>query len=168
MFRRSEPEDRPDRQAIHPKEVRMKNGSGSEVTVVGQGARLEGTVVSTGSLRIDGRVTGRINADADVVLSSNSQVEADIQAQNVTVAGKFKGNIVAKGTTELARGGRVEGNITSKSLIVAEGAFFSGQSVMDQQGATRAGGEPAGQVHDGAGEGDGASRPVGVERSRAG
>lgn len=146
----------------------MKNGSGSEVTVVGQGARLDGTVVSTGSLRIDGRVTGKINADGDVLLSSNSQVEADIQAQNVTVAGRFKGNIVAKGTAELARGGRVEGNITSKSLMVAEGAFFSGQSVMDQQGSARAGGEPAGHARAGSAEGDGASRPVGVEGSRAG
>lgn len=113
----------------------MKNGSSSEVTVVGQGAQLEGTVVSAGSLRIDGRVTGKINADGDVMLSSHSQVEADIFAQNVTVAGAFKGNIVAKGTAEVARGGRVEGNITSKTLVVAEGAFFSGQSVMDQHGA---------------------------------
>jgi cytoskeletal protein CcmA (bactofilin family) len=166
MFRRSEGDDRHDRQVINPREVRMKNGSGSEVTVVGQGARLEGTVVSTGSLRIDGRVTGKINADGDVVLSSHSQVEADIYAQNVSIAGRFKGNIVAKGTAELARGGRVEGNVTSKTLMVSEGAFFSGQSVMDQQVTQHA----AGGATDGATErradGDGSARPVAVEGSR--
>jgi cytoskeletal protein CcmA (bactofilin family) len=162
MFRRNEADERHDRQAINPREVRMKNGSGSEVTVVGQGASLEGTVVSTGSLRIDGRVTGKINADGDVVLSSHSQVEADISAQNVTIAGRFKGNIVAKGTAELARGGRVEGNVTSKSLMVAEGAFFSGQSVMDQQAA---GGAP-GATSDRRADGDGATRPVAIEGSR--
>jgi cytoskeletal protein CcmA (bactofilin family) len=52
----------------------------------------------------------------------------------VTVAGRFKGNIVVAGRAELARGGRVDGNITSKSLVIAEGAVFTGQSIMDQQG----------------------------------
>ena len=68
-----------------------------EVTVVGQGARLEGTIVSAGSLRIDGQVKGQVNADGDVMLSPQSQVEADINAENVIVAGRFKGNIVVKG-----------------------------------------------------------------------
>jgi cytoskeletal protein CcmA (bactofilin family) len=106
---------------------------GSEVTVVGQGAKLEGTVVSAGSLRIDGQVKGQINADGDVMLSPQSQVEADIRAQNVSVAGRFKGNIVVKGRAEIARGGRVDGNVTSKTLVIEEGAIFQGQSIMDQQ-----------------------------------
>src|ERR687896_87654 len=88
---------------------------GAEVTVIGQGARLEGTVVSAGSLRVDGQVRGKIQADGDVMLSAPSQVEADIQAENVSIAGKFKGNI------------------TSKTLVVQEGGVFCGQSMMDQQ-----------------------------------
>jgi cytoskeletal protein CcmA (bactofilin family) len=111
-----------------------------EVTIVGQGAKLEGTVVSAGSLRIDGQVKGQINADGDVTLSPQSQVEADIRAQNVAVAGRFKGSIVVKGRAELARGGRVDGNITSKTLVVEEGAVFQGQSIMDQPAPT---GQPA-------------------------
>jgi cytoskeletal protein CcmA (bactofilin family) len=105
------------------------------VTVVGQGARLEGTVVSAGSLRIDGQVKGKISAEGDVLLSAHSHVEAEIQAQNVTVAGRFKGNIAVTGRAELARGGRVDGNVTAKALVVAEGAVFNGQSLMDQQPA---------------------------------
>jgi cytoskeletal protein CcmA (bactofilin family) len=111
----------------------MAEQQSGEVTIVGQGAKLEGTVVSAGSLRIDGQVKGQINADGDVMLSPQSQVEADIHAQNVTVGGRFKGSIVVKGKAELARGGRVDGNITAKTLIVEEGAVFQGQSIMDQQ-----------------------------------
>ena len=51
---------------------------------------LEGNVVSAGSLRIDGQVKGQINADGDVTLSPQSQVEADIRAQNVSVAGRSR------------------------------------------------------------------------------
>ncbi len=110
-----------------------------EVTVVGTGARLEGNVVSAGSLRIDGQVKGQINADGDVVLSPQSQVEADIRSQNVSVAGRFKGNIVVKGKAHLARGGRVDGNITSKTLVVEEGGVFHGQSIMDATAASGSG-----------------------------
>lgn len=117
---------------------RMAEQQGGEVTIVGQGAKLEGTVVSAGSLRIDGQVKGQINADGDVMLSPQSQVEADIRAQNVAVAGRFKGSIMVKGRAELTRGGRVDGNITSKTLVVEEGAIFQGQSVMDQQAQAQA------------------------------
>ena len=112
-------------------ERRAQMAENGEVTVVGVGARLDGNVVSAGSLRIDGQVKGQINADGDVTLSPQSQVEADIRAQNVTVAGRFKGNIAVKGKAHLARGGRVDGNITSKSLVVEEGGIFHGQSIMD-------------------------------------
>ena len=97
-----------------------------EVTIVGAGARLEGNVVSAGSLRIDGQVKGQINAEGDVTLSPQSQVEADIRAQNVSVGGRFKGNLIVKGKAHLARGGRIDGNITSKTLVVEEGGIFHG------------------------------------------
>ncbi len=119
--------------------------SGGDVTVVGQGARLEGTLVSAGSLRIDGQVKGKVSAEGDVSLTAQSRVEADIEATNVVVAGAFRGNIVAKGKAELARGGRVEGNITARTLIVAEGALFSGQSIMGEP-RPQAQGQPQAQV----------------------
>jgi cytoskeletal protein CcmA (bactofilin family) len=135
VFRRGE-DDRHD--PIDPKEVRMADTSGSEVTVVGQGASIEGTLVSAGSLRIDGQVKGKITAEGDVGLSAQSRVEADIHAQNVTVGGQLRGNIVAKGKAELVRGGRVEGNITARTLVIAEGALFSGQSIMGDPAAQQA------------------------------
>ncbi len=122
---------------------RMAENQGGEVTIVGKGAKLEGTVVSAGSLRIDGQVKGQINADGDVMLSPQSQVEADIRAQNVAVAGRFKGTIVVKGRAEISRGGRVDGDITSKTLVIEEGAIFQGQSIMDQPQPGQAAAPPA-------------------------
>ena len=122
-------------EATNPKRKGAEMADNGEVTIVGAGARLDGNLVSAGSLRIDGQVKGQINADGDVSLSPQSQVEADIRAQNVSVAGRFKGNIVVKGKAHLARGGRIDGNITSKSLIVEEGGTFHGQSIMDASGS---------------------------------
>jgi cytoskeletal protein CcmA (bactofilin family) len=133
IWKREESGTVPAQPAVTPErgEERTMAEQNGEVTIVGQGAKLEGTVVSAGSLRIDGQVKGQINADGDVALSPQSQVEADIRAQNVSVAGRFKGNLVVKGKAHLARGGRIEGNITSKTLVVEEGGVFHGQSIMD-------------------------------------
>ena len=70
-----------------------------------------------------------------MILSSHSHVEADIQAQNVVTGGTLKGSITARTRTELAQGGRVEGTIRSKVLVVREGALFSGQASIDLEDA---------------------------------
>ena len=127
-------------QAPVPQRREAHQMTDNEVTIVGAAAKLEGTVVSAGSLRIDGQVKGQIQADGDVTLSPQSQVEADIRAQNVSVAGRFKGNLVVKGKAHLARGGRIEGNITSKTLVVEEGGVFHGQSLMDGSAPSAAAG----------------------------
>jgi cytoskeletal protein CcmA (bactofilin family) len=152
IFRRDDDEPDPV-EATAPAPARREDQMAEqdgEVTIIGAGARLEGNVVSAGSLRIDGQIKGQINAEGDVALSPQSQVEADIRAQNVSVAGAFKGNITVKGKAHLARGGRVDGNINSKSLVVEEGGIFHGQSIMDgsssssgQAGASQ--GAPAAQ-----------------------
>jgi cytoskeletal protein CcmA (bactofilin family) len=145
MFRRQDAEALHEGSAERPSvpERREEAMTDSEVTIVGAGARLEGNVVSAGSLRIDGQVKGQINAEGDVALSPQSQVEADIRAENVSVGGRFKGNIVVKGKAHLARGGRVDGNITSKSLVIEEGGIFHGQSIMDATAAAAGSGAGA-------------------------
>jgi cytoskeletal protein CcmA (bactofilin family) len=154
IWRRDEAETAGGEQAPPARERKDgKMAENGEVTIVGAGARLEGNVVSAGSLRIDGQVKGQINADGDVTLSPQSQVEADIRAQNVSVAGRFHGNIVVKDRAHLAKGGRIDGNITSKTLVVEEGGVFHGQSIMDagassgprssgQAGSSSTGGAP--------------------------
>ncbi len=126
IWKREEEPDEAVRQGVR----KMAEETGGEVTIIGQGAKLEGTVVSAGSLRVDGQLKGSIQAEGDVLLSAQSVVEADIKAANVSVAGSFKGDVAVKGTAELARGGRIEGNITSKTLVIQEGGVFSGQSIM--------------------------------------
>jgi cytoskeletal protein CcmA (bactofilin family) len=118
-----------------PSEPGIKETLGPEMTILGRGAQLEGTLVSTESIRIDGQAKGKIAARVDVILSSDSHVEADIQAENVVAEGTLKGSITARTMAEVAEGGRVEGTIRSKALVVSEGALFSGQASIDLQDA---------------------------------
>ena len=129
MLRRRDPNDGQD--PDEPDEPGIKETLGPEMTVVGRGTQLEGTLLSAESIRIDGEAKGTIAARGDVILSSHSQVEADIRAENVVMGGELRGNIRARTRTELASGGRLVGKIRSKLLVVREGAQFSGQSSVD-------------------------------------
>ena len=133
MFGRRHPEE--DEGSVQPGEPGINETLGPEMTVVGRGAQVEGTLVSAESIRIDGQAKGKIAARGDVILSSQSHVEADIRAQNVVSGGTLKGNITARTRTELAQGGRVEGTIRSKVLVVRDGAVFSGQASIDLEDA---------------------------------
>lgn len=113
-------------------------GRGSELTVIGKGARLEGNLISAASLRIEGAVKGQITAEGDVIVAEGSDVAADIRATNVTIGGRYTGNITAAGTLELESSARVEGNVSCQSLIVNRGAVFSGQSMMEGGSQERA------------------------------
>ena len=106
-------------------------GGDQTVTVIGNGARLEGNLIAAASLRIEGTVTGTITAEGDVIIAPEAEVAADIKSTNTTLGGHYTGNVVASGTIELTSTARVEGNLTCRTLVVNQGAIFSGQSIMD-------------------------------------
>jgi cytoskeletal protein CcmA (bactofilin family) len=105
----------------------------SDVSVVAKGARLEGKVAISGSLQVEGQIKGEIKADGDVELLPQGVVEGDIEGQNVRVAGILTGHVVAKNKAHVSPGGRVEGDITSNALIIEEGAYFIGSSIMGEK-----------------------------------
>ena len=55
---------------------------------------------------------------------------ADLMAQNVTIAGQVSGNIKCLHRLELLPTARLKGDIVAGSLVISEGAVFSGSSQM--------------------------------------
>ncbi len=110
----------------------MANQQSDDVSVVGQGARIEGTLSSTGSLRIHGRLSGDIAVDGDVSVAAGSDVRADINARSISLAGKVKGNLTAPGEVVLPSQSRVEGDVRAQSVTVhgtVDGDLVAEQSV---------------------------------------
>ena len=90
----------------------------SQVSVVGPGTKIEGTVVAAGSLRVEGEVKGKITAEGEVSLTPQGRVEANIQAGSITLAGRVKGNLTAKGNVSLPADSRLDGNIRGHNADV--------------------------------------------------
>ncbi|HUI31769.1 MAG TPA: polymer-forming cytoskeletal protein [Candidatus Acidoferrales bacterium] len=102
----------------------------TQINIVAQGTRFEGKITSSGSLRIDGQVTGDISLTGDLVIGANGEISGNVDAQTVTVGGKVTGNINAKNKLVFESKARIKGDIRASKLVIDEGAMFDGKCEM--------------------------------------
>ncbi len=102
----------------------------TQINIVAHGTRFEGKITSSGSLRIDGQITGDISLTGDLVIGANGEISGNIDAQTVTVGGKVTGNINAKNKLVFENKARIKGDIRASKLVIDEGATFDGKCDM--------------------------------------
>ena len=98
-------------------------------TVLGASCTLDGTLVSTGNVRLDGTFNGSLDIHGNVLVGETAKIAADITAKNISIAGAVRGNVTGK-KVQLLRTGRVWGDITATALSTEEGAFIDGKISM--------------------------------------
>lgn len=101
-------------------------------TLIGEGTLLEGNMLSSHSLRIDGKVIGDISTEGTIHIGDKGEVQGAVKAMNVILSGKVQGNVEAKETLRITDGGKLLGDGKIKTLIVDENGFFEGNSKMHQ------------------------------------
>ena len=112
------------------KDRQLSSGDMKVDTYIGKGARVHGTVSVSGTVRVDGFVDGVVEAEKDVIVGQGGLVTSSITAANVTVAGELRGDVKASGRLEIARTGKVFGDVAIASFVVEEGATFLGKCEM--------------------------------------
>ena len=101
---------------------------------VGLHSAVSGEANFKGMLRVDGRVSGRINSqDGTLIVSAGGQVDADIEVAVAKINGTVKGDIRARERIEFGRTARVTGNIHTPALVIEQGAIFEGSCRMTEQ-----------------------------------
>ncbi|MBS3873648.1 MAG: polymer-forming cytoskeletal protein [Firmicutes bacterium] len=99
-------------------------------TIVGAGTLFVGDIHVKGTLRIDGRVEGKVISSGDVVVGETGALEAEVRGRSIKLAGTLKGNAFASGTLELASTGKLYGDIEVGKVVISDGAVFQGQCKM--------------------------------------
>ncbi|MGM0445802.1 MAG: bactofilin family protein [Bacillota bacterium] len=97
-------------------------------TVFGQQTEFDGELRTKGSIRIEGKITGTIDADGDVFVGESGVVSSNIEARKVVIAGKVNGNVTVNEKLEILQTGTLKGDIKAKKLVIEEGAKFIGKS----------------------------------------
>ncbi len=95
---------------------------------IGRSVRVEGKVISTEDLTIDGHVEGSIElGDQSLTIGPSATITADLVATNVTISGAVMGNVRAREQLDVRATGSVVGDIVAPRLVMAEGAVITGQ-----------------------------------------
>ncbi len=101
------------------------------VGMVEPGIEFEGRLkFASGMIRLNAHFKGEIQSEGLIVVADQGEVEAEIHARNVSVAGKVKGAIHARERIEIREHGVVLGDIYTPSLVVDPGGYFDGQCHM--------------------------------------
>ncbi len=93
---------------------------------VGPTANMHADLVCDGIVKIDGVYRGSIKTVSNVIISEKGRVDAQIEAQNVSVSGQAKGSIVANGRLEILSTGRVWADVTVSSFLLDDGGKLHG------------------------------------------
>ena len=104
----------------------------SQEKVIEINAQMDGTL-SFGdpvNLRITGRFSGKLDTKGTLTVGQTGYVEAHIQGDNIVIAGKVKGNVMAKKMLVLMPTAVLTGDISTPKLNIVEGAVFQGRCQM--------------------------------------
>src|SRR5437660_11865270 len=98
-----------------------------EQATIGKSLVIKGEVTGSESLYIDGRVEGTINLPGNrVTVGRNGQVQANVNAREVVVLGKVKGNLTASDRVDIRNEGSLTGDVVCQRISIEDGAYFKG------------------------------------------
>lgn len=100
------------------------SGKSSVPSIISADLKINGDLVCSGDIQVDGWVEGDIQSRS-IVVGEGATVHGGLQAETVRICGLVKGAIKAD-TVVLAKTAKVTGDILHKSLAIEEGASLEG------------------------------------------
>lgn len=82
------------------------------------------------NLKVNGNFKGTLEVRGTLTIGNSAFVEAHITGDNIIIAGKVRGDIIAKKMLVLMPSAILTGNISTPKLNIVEGAVFQGMCQM--------------------------------------
>lgn len=94
----------------------------------GKSVAFKGELLSAEDMTLDGQVEGSINVrDHSLTIGPDADIRADIAGKIVIILGRVKGQIVASKKLHLHETASIEGDVSSPTIVIAEGARVEGR-----------------------------------------
>ncbi len=101
-------------------------------TVVEDDISFSGNIKMVKPFLIRGKISGTINTSSDLVIDTNSVVEANINADRVLIKGKVIGNVTSKKLVFITSSGSLDGDIVTQKVVLEPGCNFTGKCQMEK------------------------------------
>lgn len=100
-------------------------------TFIGPEVSVEGEIEFQGSIRLDGRIKGRISSDSGtVIVGEKAVINADMFVDAAIIMGEVNGTVDARKKIEVYPPGRVFGDIKAPFISIDSGVVFNGTCLM--------------------------------------
>lgn len=110
-----------------------KSKSAKIETLIGTTMEIQGDLIFSGGLHVDGKIIGNViaeeNSHSMLVLSDRGQIEGEVRVPFVVLNGQVIGDVYASERVELSSQGQVNGNVYYNLLEMAMGAEVNGNLV---------------------------------------
>jgi cytoskeletal protein CcmA (bactofilin family) len=113
--------DRQSKQPVKPSDLSAFIDEGSEI---------EGKYTFTGTVMLNGKLSGEIKTTDTLIIGEKGVVNANIRAGTVVISGEVVGNVLATERVELRGTARVVGDVEAPVVVVEEGVHFEGHCRM--------------------------------------
>ncbi|MFH1624842.1 MAG: polymer-forming cytoskeletal protein [Pseudomonadota bacterium] len=112
---------------------KRKKYSGTEEEInafLGRDTDFVGKLVFNGAVRLDGRFSGEIFSNGNLIIGESAVISAEIKVDTIVISGTVNGNVDAKKRMEIYPPGKLYGNIKCPVLVINEGVIFEGNCQM--------------------------------------
>jgi cytoskeletal protein CcmA (bactofilin family) len=111
-------------------------------SIISSEVEITGTIKSSGSIRLDGKLEGELHCTGDAVIGKSAQIKGNMVVSSAVIEGAVQGNVTAKDRIEMKSSARVTGDIRAKRLSVEDGVTFIGRSEVNPSGSPLSGMAP--------------------------
>ncbi len=115
-----------------------ESNSSTTTTVIGPDTIIKGEMTFDSAAKILGKFEGKLTAKGELQVGQGANCKATVDAGTIIVDGVIEGNVTARERAKLNATAKVLGDITAKTLIVAEGATFTGRCHVGADAVERA------------------------------
>ena len=114
---------------------RFTDQTSTASTVIGKGIHVKGEITGSAPIEVWGSIEGKAGTEGLFWVREGGEVHGEIAATNSVVEGSVEGMISAKDKAELRSNCKVEGDLSAKTVAIAEGSFFEGRVHMGGGGS---------------------------------
>jgi cytoskeletal protein CcmA (bactofilin family) len=105
---------------------------GGLAAFIDEGSEFEGRYTATGTVLLNGRFRGEIEAKDTLIVGERGVVHAAVRGGTVRVHGEVVGNVEAADRIELRGQARVVGDLEAPLIVIEEGVQLDGHCRMSQ------------------------------------
>lgn len=108
----------------------------SSANLIQNGTEIKGDIITSGNIRIDGKLTGTLDCKGKLILGKTGEIEGTIYCSNAEVQGHLNANMRVNGLLSLKGTSKLLGDIVVKKLAIEPGAVFTGNCKMDGENSS--------------------------------